>query len=127
MVRIPFYRGVINRLEYRHPDPSANPYFAFAAMMLAILDGLDRRAKPPVETTVVAYDLEGVAETPRHLGDAVKYGREGLVAREFPSEVVSRYLDAKQREFDEYEREVGRWDDTWNRITEWEYAKYLEV
>ena len=127
LVRVPFYRSVINRLEYRHPDPAANPYFAFAAMMLAIMDGLDRRAKPPVETTVVAYDLEGVAETPRHLGDAAKYAREGIVAREFPSEVVSKYLDAKQREFEEYEREVGRWDDTWNRISEWEYAKYLEA
>jgi L-glutamine synthetase (EC 6.3.1.2) len=40
MVRIPYYKGRINRLEYRHPDPSMNPYLAFAVIATSAIDGI---------------------------------------------------------------------------------------
>ena len=35
------------RIEFRAPDPSANPYLAFSALMLAGLDGIENKIQPP--------------------------------------------------------------------------------
>src|SRR5215831_3783048 len=47
-VRIPVYSPSpkAKRLEFRPPDPSCNPYLAFAAMLMAGLDGIDKKIKP---------------------------------------------------------------------------------
>ncbi|WP_148682870.1 glutamine synthetase family protein [Pyrobaculum ferrireducens] len=124
MVRIPYYAGKINRIEYRHPDPSMNPYLGFAAIMLAILRGLEERIEPPPPVSEVAYELEGVKETPRHLGEAVKYFAESKIASELPSEVVKAYVRLKEAEWQSYV-EKHPWEKTWNTITDWEYQQYL--
>ena len=58
-VRIPTYSQSpkAKRLEFRCPDPSANPYLAFAAMLMAGLDGIDNKIEPadPVDKDI--YDL----------------------------------------------------------------------
>src|SRR3954462_10794380 len=47
-VRIPVYssRAKSKRLEYRVPDGTANPYLAFAAMLMAMLDGIEKKIHP---------------------------------------------------------------------------------
>src|SRR6185295_2212761 len=47
--RIPTYSPSpkARRVEFRAPDPSANPYLAFAAMLMAGLDGVQRKLEPP--------------------------------------------------------------------------------
>jgi glutamine synthetase len=59
-VRIPMYSSAekAKRLEFRTPDPSCNPYYAFAAMLMAGLDGLDNRLEPPEPLDKDLYDLE---------------------------------------------------------------------
>ncbi|MCK7480912.1 MAG: hypothetical protein M0C28_29655 [Candidatus Moduliflexus flocculans] len=50
LIRIPRYtegRDKAMRAELRFPDPSANPYLAFAAMLAAALDGIDKKMTPP--------------------------------------------------------------------------------
>ncbi len=58
-VRIPVYSTSprAKRIEYRPPDPSANPYLAFAAMLLAGLDGIRRRMDPGDPMDVDLYEL----------------------------------------------------------------------
>lgn len=124
MVRVPYYGGKINRIEYRHPDPSMNPYLAFAAMVLAGLEGLENKIEPPPPVQEVAYDLQGVRETPPNLGAALKYMEEGKIARELPSEIVKAYLGVKQAEWQSYVQQY-QWEKTWNTITPWEYEQYL--
>src|SRR5207244_1159563 len=48
-VRIPMYSTSpkAKRLEFRPPDPSANPYLCFTAMLMAGLDGIQNRITPP--------------------------------------------------------------------------------
>ena len=48
-VRIPMYSTSekAKRLEFRTPDPSCNPYFAFPAMLMAGLDGIRNKIEPP--------------------------------------------------------------------------------
>src|SRR5438445_13894679 len=48
-IRIPmYYKGIeaAKRIEYRTPDPSCNPYLAFAGMLCAGLDGVKRKIEP---------------------------------------------------------------------------------
>ena len=127
MVRVPYYGEKISRFEYRHPDPSMNPYLGFAAIVLAAYNGISQKLDPPPPVGEVAYELEGVRETPKHLGDAIKYFAEGRLARDLPSKFVQEYIALKQKEWEEYVSVVGSWESTWNKITQWEYDRYLEV
>ena len=65
-VRIPMYspNPKTKRLEFRCPDPSCNPYLAFAAMLMAVIDGIQNKVDPgePLEKDI--YDL-----TPEELVD----------------------------------------------------------
>ena len=45
------------RIEFRIPDPSANPYLAFAAQMMAGLDGIKNRIEPPAPVDKDLYEL----------------------------------------------------------------------
>jgi glutamine synthetase len=77
-VRIPQYSQSpgAKRLEFRCPDPAANPYLAFAAMLMAGLDGVQNKTEPhdPVDKDI--YDLppaelEGLPSVPGSLDEAL--------------------------------------------------------
>src|SRR2546422_89409 len=60
-VRIPVYSSSprSKRIEYRPPDPSANPYLAFAALLMAGLDGVRRQLEPRQPDGVGVYEPAG--------------------------------------------------------------------
>jgi glutamine synthetase len=68
-VRIPLYSKSpkAKRLEFRCPDPSCNPYLAFAAMMMAGMDGIKNKIEPPAPVDKDLYDLppEELAKVPQ--------------------------------------------------------------
>ncbi len=51
LIRIPATRGQGTRVELRNPDPSCNPYLAFAVCLAAGLDGIEKGMTPPPEVT----------------------------------------------------------------------------
>src|SRR6187551_2267181 len=57
--RIPMYSNSpkAKRVEFRAPDPTANPYLAFAAMLMAGLDGIQRKIEPPAPIDEDLYEL----------------------------------------------------------------------
>src|SRR5688500_9946579 len=59
--RIPVYSSSpkTKRIEYRAPDPSCNPYLAFAALLMAGLDGIRRKIEPPKPIDADLYELHG--------------------------------------------------------------------
>ena len=67
--RIPLYSKSpkAKRVEFRCPDPSCNPYLAFAAMLMAGLDGVQNRIEPPPPVDKDLYDLppEELAQVPQ--------------------------------------------------------------
>jgi glutamine synthetase len=76
--RIPMYSSNprAKRVEFRSPDPSCNPYLAFTAMLMAGLDGIDRRIDPGQPIDKNLYDLspeeaKGVKSTPGSLEQAL--------------------------------------------------------
>src|SRR5204862_1079957 len=58
-VRVPMYHEApkTKRVEFRSPDPTANPYLAFSALMLAGLDGIKRRLDPGEPLDADIYEL----------------------------------------------------------------------
>ena len=76
--RIPMYspNPRAKRVEFRTPDPSCNGYLAFAAMLMAGLDGIENRIDPGQPIDKNLYDLspeeaEGVRSTPGSLHQAL--------------------------------------------------------
>ena len=60
-IRIPWVSNPkARRIEVRFPDASANPYFAFAAMMMAGLDGIQSKIHPGEPADKDLYDLEQI-------------------------------------------------------------------
>src|SRR5204863_4539005 len=59
-IRIPVYspHWRSKRIEYRLPDASCNPYLAFAAMLMAMLDGIKNKINPGEPLDKDIYDLE---------------------------------------------------------------------
>ena len=77
-VRIPVYssRPDSKRIEYRMPDGSANPYLAFAAILMAMLDGVRNKISPgqPLDKDIYdlpAEQLKDVPKPPGTLDDAL--------------------------------------------------------
>jgi len=109
-IRIPVYhKGKENhkRVEYRPPDPSANPYLAFAAILAAGLDGLKKKIDPgnPVDkdvyhlTAIEKREL-GIKELPRTLWEALdelESDHEYLYPI-FTREIIETYIDIKRKE-----------------------------
>src|SRR3989339_296744 len=77
-IRIPFGNSPkAKRVEFRCPDPSANPYLAFSAILMAGLDGVQNRIDPGEPLDKDIYDmspeeLKDVPSTPESLGHALK-------------------------------------------------------
>src|SRR5204862_588799 len=77
-VRIPGYSASpkAKRLEFRPPDATANPYLAFSAMLMAGLDGIQRRLDPGLPVDADLYELSGdelakIATVPGSLEQAI--------------------------------------------------------
>ncbi len=128
LVRIPSYapgREQSVRVELRCPDPSCNPYLAFAVMLHAGLDGIEQKLEPPapVEEDVYHFDDNRLAELaigtlPGSLGEALSEMETSLLLRRALGEhAFSYYLRAKRQEWDEYRIHV----------TDWEVSRYLAL
>ncbi len=105
--RIPMYSPSpkAKRIEFRAPDPSANPYLAFSAMLMAGLDGIRRRLEPPPPIDADLYELEGRAKrgiknTPGSLGEvlhALERDHQFLLAGDvFTPDVIETWLTLKR-------------------------------
>ena len=77
LIRVPAAKGDSRRIELRSPDPMANPYIAYALLIHAGLDGVERKLKLPADTPFDIYtasprELEGLDMLPASLDEAVK-------------------------------------------------------
>src|ERR1700690_1942702 len=105
--RIPMYSASpkAKRVEFRPPDPSCNPYMAFAAMMMAGLDGIENKMDPGQPLDKDIYDLgpEELARVPSMPGsledalDALERDHAFLLKGDvFTEELLSTYVEYKR-------------------------------
>jgi glutamine synthetase len=112
------------RVEVRCPDPSSNTYLAFAAMIAAGLDGVERGLTlgDPVEESLFEMDAatiaaKGIRELPGTLGEAIdELEKDSVITEALGDHVFSHYIEAKRAEWDEYRTQVS----------DWEVERYLE-
>jgi len=121
-VRIPLYSQSpkAKRLEFRCPDPSANPYLAFSAMLMAGLDGVQNRIEPPDPVDKDLYDLppEELAQVPQVPGSldeslaALEADHDYLLAGGvFTPDLIETWLSYKRlREIDEVRLRPHPWE-----------------
>jgi glutamine synthetase len=106
------------RVEVRCPDPSSNTYLAFAAMIAAGLDGVERGLElgDPVEESLFEMDAStitarGIRELPGTLGDAIdELEADQVIAGALGDHVLSHFVEAKRAEWDEYRTQVSDWE-----------------
>jgi glutamine synthetase len=107
------------RIELRSPDPAANPYLLFAAMLAAGLkgveDGLELPAPLEIDDamTLSAAGLRerGVLPMPSDLGEAVDLFEDSELMREVLGEHIHTFLvEEKRREWQSYCRSVSSWE-----------------
>ena len=77
-IRIPAYSTSPNavRIEFRPPDPTANPYLAFSALLMAGLDGIEKKMDPGEPMDVDLYELsaeeaKGIPQVPGSLEESL--------------------------------------------------------
>jgi glutamine synthetase len=108
------------RIELRCPDPSCNPYLAFAVMLSAGLDGIRRELSVPNATEENIYltnrSQPSLNILPTSLNQALRALEEDTVVQDaLGSHVYERFLSAKRLEWEDYRLEV----------TDWELRNYL--
>jgi glutamine synthetase len=108
-IRIPTYSSSpkSRRIEFRAPDGMCNPYLAFAAMLMAGLDGIQNKIAPPKPLDVDIYELSpeekaDIRGTPGSLGealDALKSDHAFLLkGNVFTEDVIANYIEGKRKE-----------------------------
>lgn len=122
IARVPGYRPTSAdacRVEMRSPDSSANPYLAIASMLAAGLFGIDEGLElgepaeeldffkmDPIEMAHAGYD-----SLPWTLGEAIDaFERSDLMRLALGSATHSFLVEAKRREWREYQQAVTQWD-----------------
>ena len=128
MVRVPMYKpGKENatRVEFRSPDPSCNPYLAFAAMLGAGLKGIEDELPLATEATNNIFqmtqselDAAGIKTLPGSLGESIElFAKSELMKEVLGEHIHTFYVENKRAEWDEYRTQV----------TQWELDKYLSI
>ncbi len=121
LVRIPRYsvgREQSTRMELRCPDPSCNPYLAFAAMLASGLDGITKKLSPGIPLEENVYHLSDeehkkrdIKTLPNSLLEALgELERDPLLMDVLGSHLGPRFLEAKLREWDAYRISVSSWE-----------------
>ncbi len=128
LIRVPGHgkhQSHATRAELRCPDPSTNPYLAFAAMLAAGLDGIERGLTPPPPVNEDVYDFDerelaerAIGTLPGTLAEALDaLENDAVILDALGPEIADAFMRAKRAEWDEYRIQV----------TSWELERYLET
>ena len=128
LIRVPQVqadRPESTRLELRCPDPSCNPYLAFAVMLRTGLDGIEQELDPPDISNEDLYHIDdrgrealGLSTLPGSLGEALEEMKRSAVVQDtLGLHIFERFIEAKAIEWQEY----------CIQVSEWESERYLRV
>ena len=118
MIRIPKATGDSKRIEVRSPDPTANPYLLFTALLAAGVDGVRRELpiREPVNANVYTQTPEwrqerGITELPGSLDEAIDaLEADDVVRGVFSAHTIEHYVASKRAEIAEYRKSVSEWE-----------------
>ena len=125
LLRIPASRGLGTRVEVRCPDPTCNPYLAFAMMLNSGLDGVVNKLTPPPSTDVNIFDMTPnqmrrakIQSMPGSLLEAMTELKKNKLAKEtLGDHILEKFLINKEIEWDKFR----------TTVTDWEIENYLDL
>ncbi len=122
LLRVPDYRPgreTASRVEYRAPDAACNPYLAFAAMLAAGLEGIEKEYPlPPPRDVRDEGQMEDAPTLPGSLYEALLETENSVLVRECMGEHVFESLMASKR---------IEWESYRSHITDFELGRYLPI
>ena len=118
LVRIPAARGMSTRTEIRCPDPTCNPYLAFAMMLNSGLDGVKNKLTAPPSVDKDIFEMNDVQMTdenitvlPASLKEAIDELKANPIAKDTLGEhIFEKYIEAKTKEWDSFRTNVSQWE-----------------
>ncbi len=118
LIRVPARRGIGTRMELRMPDPSCNPYLAFACMLAAGLDGIKNKIEPPEPVTGNVYNMSErerkrlkIKSLPSDLGSALEaLEKDDVLKGALGEHCLNGFMNAKKAEWHEYNAVVHPWE-----------------
>lgn len=118
LIRIPSGRGNSTRIEFRSPDPTANPYLVIAGILMAGLDGLKERQMPVHSVDRNIYSMSeterkanGITDLPSTLHNAVKaFKKDQVVLDALGEHLAQSFVDSKDLEWASYRQTVSDWE-----------------
>jgi glutamine synthetase len=137
LVRVPRYPEGFDkttRIEYRHPDPSCNPYLAAVVMINSGMDGVKNKIDPPEPHSDNVYEFSetdldklNIEMLPEHLGEAIDYFvKDPVITDALGSYLTKNLVQIKTKEFADYSEHTGKsWAESRPEITLWEIDRYL--
>ncbi|MBE3091833.1 MAG: type I glutamate--ammonia ligase [Candidatus Atribacteria bacterium] len=118
LIRVPAARGEGARAELRSPDPSCNPYLAFAVILKAGIDGIKNQIDPgePVSQNIYTMSKEekkslGIESLPSTLNEALlELDKDEVIKSALTNHILENYIDAKREEWESYRIRVHQWE-----------------
>jgi glutamine synthetase len=128
MVRVPMYKPgkeAATRTEFRSPDPACNPYLAFAVMLGAGMEGIEKKYElpDPIEEDIFEMNPEerkahGITDLPGNLYAAILEAEKSeLVRKVLGDHVFNKFIENKKIEWDKYR----------THVSQFEIEKYLPI
>jgi glutamine synthetase len=128
LIRVPQYKPnkeVATRIEFRSPDPACNPYLAFALMLAAGLEGIDKNYPCPDPVARNVYEMTesereelGIGALPENLWEATRLAEESdLVRATLGDHLFNKLIQDKKVEWKRYA----------SHVTNWELEEYLPI
>ncbi len=128
LIRVPMYKPgkeKATRAEYRSPDPACNPYLAFAVMLAAGLEGIEKKyeLREPIERNVYEMTEEerkelGIDTLPASLYEAIQITEKSeLIKKTLGDHIFEKLIENKKIEWERYRIQ----------ITNFELEEYLPI
>jgi glutamine synthetase len=121
MIRVPMYKPgkeEATRIEFRSPDPACNPYLAFAVMLGAGLEGIEKKYElpDPIEEDIFEMNpgerrAHGITDLPGNLYAAILEAEKSELVRKVLGEhVFNKFIENKKIEWDRYRTHVSQFE-----------------
>lgn len=118
LIRVPAKRGNATRVELRSPDPSCNPYLALAVILEAILDGVEKKTKPPLDIDKNIFKMDDrerkrakIETLPGSLYEALMLMKKSAIVKSALGEhIFKEFMQSKLKEWDGYRTAVTKYE-----------------
>ena len=121
MVRVPMYKPgkeTATRVEFRSPDPACNPYLAFAVMLGAGMEGIEKQYELPNPLELSVYEMDpkerkahGITDLPGNLYSAIlETEKSDLVRKILGNHIFEKFIENKRIEWNRYRIHVSQYE-----------------